>query len=286
MRAAAIAWNGRETLAIETSAGYVPIEVINENERAEWRLTLQELLDNGEWERLCAWHREGGGRKLEAYDTIPFEAARSAPLLRQPRKIVGVGMNYIEKLAEMKGNREDADPVLFAKPDTSLIGPGEAIRLPWQSAKVTAEAELVIVIGKRVRDLPEDRAPEAIAGFVCSLDMTAADILAENPRYMFRAKSFDTFCSVGSQILTREELPSWEALEVETALNGKAKHRNTVDRMLYSPHYIISFLSKVMTLLPGDVILTGTPGSVVVSPGDVVACRIAGFAELTNPVAK
>lgn len=286
MKTAVICWNGQETTAIETSAGYVTLSVINERENAAWSTSLIELLESGQWERLRAWHREEGARRLEAYDAIAPDAAQPAPLLRQPRKIIGVGMNYIEKLAEMKGNREDADPVLFAKPDTSLIGPGEAIRLPEQSAKVTAEAELAIVIGKRCRNVTEAEAASVIAGFACSLDMTAADILAENPRYMFRAKSFDTFCSLGSQLLSPDELPPWEALEVETVLNGRTVHRNTVSNMLYSPHYIVSFLSSVMTLLPGDMIMTGTPGSAVVAAGDTIACRVTGFSQLANPVAR
>ncbi|CAM3785295.1 fumarylacetoacetate hydrolase family protein [Cohnella lubricantis] len=286
MRAAAIVWNGRETAAIETRSGYVPVAAIQEQESAGWSCILHEMIENGQWDQLREWVRQGGAQRLEAYDAVPFSAATPAPLLRQPRKIIGVGMNYIEKLAEMKGNRENADPVLFAKPDTSLIGPGEVIRLPEQSAKVTAEAELAIVIGKRCRNVSEADAPAAIAGFACSLDMTAADILAENPRYMYRAKSFDTFCSIGSQLLSPDELPSWEDLEVETVLNGSIKHRSVVSRMLYSPPYIISFLSKVMTLLPGDIILTGTPGSVVISPGDVVECRITGFASLANSAVK
>lgn len=284
MRAAAVRIGDRETLAIETRSGYVPIALINATGEAAWSETFPELIVSGEWERLSAWHKNGGAKRLDSFEAIPFSSVQSVPLLRHPRKIIGVGMNYREKLAEMKGNREDADPVLFAKPDTSLIGPGEKILLPAQSSTVTAEAELAIVIGKMCRNVTEAEAAAFIAGYACSMDMTAADILAENPRYMFRAKSFDTFCSLGSQLLSPEEIAPRERLEVETVLNGIVVHRNTVSSMLYSPHYIVSFLSAVMTLLPGDVIMTGTPGSVTISPGDLAECRITGFAALANPV--
>jgi len=284
MKAASIRLNGTETAALESEAGFVPIGTVNERLGGEWSTTVEEWLQRGEWDRLRAWYEGGGFRRLAELPAIPIEEADLAPLVRRPRKIIGVGMNYREKLEELRGNREGADPVLFAKPDTSLIGPGDPIRLPHQSSRVTAEAELAVVIGAACKDADEEGAERAIAGYAASLDMTAADILADNPRYMYSAKSFDTFCGLGSQLVTPDEAPAPEKLFVETWLNGAIAHRNSVSKMLYPPSYIVSFVSQVMTLLPGDVILTGTPGSVPISRGDTVECRIVGLRSLSNPV--
>jgi 2-keto-4-pentenoate hydratase/2-oxohepta-3-ene-1,7-dioic acid hydratase in catechol pathway len=118
------------------------------------------------------------------------------------------------------------------------------------------------------------------------LDMTAEDILRKNPRYLTRAKSFDTFFSFGPEFVTTDEVGELEELEVATVLNGEVRRRNTVSNMTFSPYRLVSFHSQVMTLLPGDVISTGTPGAVVVQEGDVAECRIGGFKPLANPVVR
>lgn len=123
-----------------------------------------------------------------------------------------------------------------------------------------------------------------VAGYTTSLDMTAKEIHARNPRFMQRAKSFDTFLSLGSCLSTPDEYVDLPNLKVETVLNGEVMHHNTVNRMIFSPSYLISFLSRMMTLHPGDIILTGTPGSVVIEAGDEVECRIAELKTLSNPV--
>jgi 2-keto-4-pentenoate hydratase/2-oxohepta-3-ene-1,7-dioic acid hydratase in catechol pathway len=114
--------------------------------------------------------------------------------------------------------------------------------------------------------------------------MTAEDILRKNPRYLTRSKSFDTFFSFGPELVTPDEIEDVEALEVSTVLNGEVGRTNTVSSMIFSPRWLVSFHSRVMTLLPGDVISTGTPGAVVIDDGDVVECRITGFEPLSNPV--
>jgi 2-keto-4-pentenoate hydratase/2-oxohepta-3-ene-1,7-dioic acid hydratase in catechol pathway len=158
--------------------------------------------------------------------------------------------------------------------------------LPAQSERVTAEAELALVIGREARDVPEEDAPSVVAGFTTVLDMTAEDILRKNPRYLTRAKSFDTFFSFGPELMTPDEIAGVEALEVSTVLNGEVRRINTVSNMTFSPWWLVSFHSKVMTLLPGDVISTGTPGAVVIQEGDVAECRITGFEPLSNPVVR
>jgi 2-keto-4-pentenoate hydratase/2-oxohepta-3-ene-1,7-dioic acid hydratase in catechol pathway len=149
---------------------------------------------------------------------------------------------------------------------------------------VTAEAELAIIIGREAKDVSEEDAPSVVAGFTTVLDMTAEDILRRNPRYLTRSKSFDTFFSFGPELVTPDEIEDVEALEVSTVLNGEAWRSNTVSSMIFSPWWLVSFHSQIMTLLPGDVISTGTPGAVAIQDGDVVACRITGFEPLSNPV--
>ncbi len=172
------------------------------------------------------------------------------------------------------------------RPDTTIIGPGEKIRLPEQSEKVTGEAELGLVIGREAKDVSEEEAPSVVAGLTTVLDMTAEDILRKNPRYLTRSKSFDTFFSFGPQLVTLDEVGEIENLTVATVLNGEVQRENVVSNMTFSPWFLVSFHSKVMTLLPGDVISTGTPGAVEIGDGDVISCRIDGFETLSNPVVR
>jgi 2-keto-4-pentenoate hydratase/2-oxohepta-3-ene-1,7-dioic acid hydratase in catechol pathway len=143
-----------------------------------------------------------------------------------------------------------------------------------------------LIIGREAKDVPEEDVPSVVAGFTTVLDMTAEDILRRNPRYLTRAKSFDTFFSLGPELVTPDEIADVEALEVSTVLNGEVRRSNTVSNMTFSPWWLVSFHSRVMTLLPGDVISTGTPGAVVIQEGDVAECRITGFEPLSNSVVR
>jgi 2-keto-4-pentenoate hydratase/2-oxohepta-3-ene-1,7-dioic acid hydratase in catechol pathway len=160
------------------------------------------------------------------------------------------------------------------------------VMLPAQSERVTAEGELAVVIGREAKNVSEEEAPSVVAGFTTVLDMTAEDILSRNPRYLTRAKSFDTFFSFGPELVTPDEIEDVDALEVATVLNGKVHRSNTVSNMTFSPWFLVSFHSRVMTLLPGDVISTGTPGAAVIQDGDVAECRITGFEPLSNPIVR
>jgi 2-keto-4-pentenoate hydratase/2-oxohepta-3-ene-1,7-dioic acid hydratase in catechol pathway len=138
------------------------------------------------------------------------------------------------------------------RPDTTIIGPGDKIRLPEEVGRVTVEAELTVVIRRRARDVCEDEAPSVVAGYTTVLDMTAEDILRKNPRYLTRAKSFDTFFSFGPHLLTPDEVGEVEELEVATLLNIEVRRRDTVSNMTFSPYRLVSFHSRVMTLLPSN----------------------------------
>ncbi len=201
-----------------------------------------------------------------------------APVL--PSKIIAVGKNYAAHAREM-GSEVPAAPLIFLKPSTSVIGPGEPISLPWQSEHVEHEAELAVVIGRLCRDVPEERVPEVVFGYTCANDVTARDLQASDGQWT-RAKGFDTFCPLGPWIETDLEL---DDLAVECTVNGQVRQSGTTAEMVRDVAELVSWISSVMTLLPGDVILTGTPAGVgPIAAGDEVSVSIAGIGTLTNPV--
>lgn len=266
--------------ALVLPQGYVPLDALNAHAGSDWPITLPELLDGGRFGALHAWAR----REPDALKDAPAVAgARPGPLLRHPRKILGVGLNYAEHAGDL-GERRPDEPATFMKPATTIVGPGDEVVLPPQSQRTTGEAELGLVIGRRCRDLGEDEALGAVAGVVPIIDMTAEDILQRNPRFLTRAKSFDTFFAFGPHLVTLDEVGELAPLEVRTTLDGVAERRNTVANMMFSPRTLVAFFSQVMTLEPGDVISTGTPGAVVLRHGATIGCSIPGVGEIACPV--
>jgi 2-keto-4-pentenoate hydratase/2-oxohepta-3-ene-1,7-dioic acid hydratase in catechol pathway len=284
MRLATANIGGNEIAVVVHGGCAVPVAEIPNT--GGWPTGLLSLIEDGlvhdlgrRWDALSEKEQEDLAAR-----SIPVANLAYAPLYRRPRKIWGIGLNYAEHAGDLDEVSPSEEPASFMRPDTTIIGPGEQIRLPEQSQRVTAEAELAVIIGKEAKDITEGEAPLAVAGFTTVLDMTAEDILRRNPRYLTRAKSFDTFFSFGPELLTMDEVGGVEGLEVSTVLNGEVRRTNTVSNMTFSPWFLVSFHSRVMRLLPGDVISTGTPGAVVVREGDVAECRISGFEPLANPV--
>lgn len=284
MKLSTIKVNGKELAALAVDSGLVLVKTVNEAEGTDLSTELFELIRLGELEQLTEWYNGGGKEKLDRLTAIPYAEAEYGPLYRQPRKIWGIGLNYVKDAAELEAADPNDEPVSFMKPDTSLIGPLDAIRIPPEAGKITAEAELGIIIGKTCKNITEADVYNVIAGYTTTIDVTAADIHARNQRYLTRAKSFDTFFSFGPQFITKDEFPDPLEINVETAVNGEVAHRNKVFNMKFRPWFAVAFHSRVMTLLPGDIIMTGTPGAVVIRDGDVVECRIDGFEPLLNPV--
>lgn len=286
MRLATIKTGDTETAAIVFCSGALPLGAVNAVSDTAWPTDLLSLLEQGLLRDLWTWFRSLDGDALDVFagSLIPPEQISYGPLYRKPRKIWGIGLNYAEHAGDLSETAPSEEPASFMRPDTSIIGPGDEIKLPPQSDRVTGEAELGVVIGWEAKDISERAVPSVIAGFTTILDMTAEDILRRNPRYLTRSKSFDTFFSFGPQLLTPDEVGELGELEVQTLLNGEVLRRNTVSSMMFSPSWLVSFHSKVMTLLPGDVISTGTPGAVVIEDRDVLGCRIDGFEPLYNPV--
>ena len=198
----------------------------------------------------------------------------------RPSKIIGIGRNYLEHAREL-GNEIPLVPILFFKPPTGLIASGDTIVLPSVSTRVEFEAEIGVVIGKRVRDVDQGGAERAIGGFVCVNDVTCRDLQKTDGQWG-RAKGFDTFCPVGPKVASGLD---WRALELICRVNGVQRQRARSSDMHFSIPELISFLSGIMTLEPGDLIATGTPaGTAPLKHGDVVEVEIPGVGILSNPV--
>jgi 2-keto-4-pentenoate hydratase/2-oxohepta-3-ene-1,7-dioic acid hydratase in catechol pathway len=275
--------DGAEPAALVRPSGAVLLTAVNEALGTTWAGTVQELLELGELDALRTWV---GGAPSGLLDelAIPQDQLVYAPLYRRPRKIWGIGLNYVEHAADLSEKAPSTEPASFLKPDTAIIGPGDAIRIPPQSQRTTAEGELGVIIGRECRDVDEADAASVVAGFTTIVDMTAEDILEKNPRYLTRSKSFDTFFSFGPELVTVDEVPDVDALEVATIHNGEVHRRNVVSNMTFRPWWLVAFHSRVMTLLPGDIISTGTPGAAHIRPGDTAGCSIVGFRDLSNTV--
>lgn len=271
--------------AVILPGGAVPVNEIQGTSSSGWPADLLSLLEDGSFQELKAGY-DDRGMENQTGDLVPLDRVSYAPLHRRPRKIWGIGLNYVEHASDLNETTPSEEPASFMRPDTTIIGPGEEILLPEQSKKVTGEAELGLIIGRKAKDVSEEEAPSVVAGLTTILDMTAEDILRRNPRYLTRAKSFDTFFSFGPQLVTLDEVGEIGDLKVATVLNGEPRRENRVSNMTFSPWFLVSFHSKVMTLLPGDVISTGTPGAVEIRDGDVLSCWVEGFEPLFNPVVR
>lgn len=284
MRLTTLRLDGAEPGALVRPGGAVPLTTLNDASGTDWPATVQELLERGRVGELRDWVAGQDAARLDGL-ALPQEQLVYAPLYRRPRKIWGIGLNYVEHAADLSETAPSTEPASFLKPDTAIIGAGDPIRIPPQSQRTTAEGELGVVIGRECRDVDEADAPSVVAGFTTIVDMTAEDILEQNPRYLTRSKSFDTFFSFGPELVTVDEVDDVDALEVATIHNGQVHRRNVVANMTFRPWWLVAFHSRVMTLLPGDVISTGTPGAVHIRSGDTAGVQITGFRELTNPVA-
>lgn len=201
-----------------------------------------------------------------------------APVL--PSKIVAVALNYKAHAAE-QGKPLPAEPLFFLKPSTAVIGPGEAIELPPGVGRVDHEAEVGLVIGRRASRVPADRAAEYILGVTCVNDVTARELQKKVGHYT-RPKGFDTFAPVGPCIALGLD---WSDLRVQSWVNGTLRQDSTTADLIFPVPELVAFISSVMTLLPGDIISTGTPSGIgPLTAGDTVRVRVEGVGDLTNPV--
>jgi 2-keto-4-pentenoate hydratase/2-oxohepta-3-ene-1,7-dioic acid hydratase in catechol pathway len=197
-----------------------------------------------------------------------------------PSKVVCVGKNYADHAAEL-GIALNDEPTIFFKPSSAIIGPGDAIILPTQSQQIELEAELTIVIGQMAKNVSEDDALDYVWGFTIANDVTARDLQFSDDQWA-RSKAFDSFCPLGPWIET-EFIPDGQL--IESRINGEVRQSASIDLMLHNVPKIISYVSHNMTLLPGDIILTGTPAGIAkINSGEIVECEIEGIGNLVNPV--
>ncbi|WIB76280.1 fumarylacetoacetate hydrolase family protein [Curtobacterium sp. MCPF17_002] len=213
-------------------------------------------------------------------ERVPLRDAKLlAPVI--PRsKVIGVGLNYAEHASEMD-ERSGDDPVVFLKPNTSVIGPEDPIRLPAGIGRVDHEGELAIVIGSLAKNVAREDFASVILGYTIANDVTARDLQARDGQWT-RAKGFDTFCPLGPAIETEID-PS--DIRIETRVDGDLRQVGSTSEMVHDIPFLIEFISSIWTLLPGDVILTGTPAGVgEIRDGEVVEVTISGLGTLKNPV--
>ncbi|MFJ8585418.1 fumarylacetoacetate hydrolase family protein [Streptomyces sp. NPDC093595] len=216
---------------------------------------------------------------------VPLSRVRLLPPVL-PNKVVAIGRNYAEHAAEL-GNEVPEVPVAFFKPTTSVIGSGDAIEYPSFSRELHHEAELAVVIGRMCREVPRERVKDVIFGFTCANDVTARDVQQREKQWA-RAKGFDTSCPLGPWVETGiEPAAVAEGLAVQCTVNGEQRQLGRTSDMVRSVEDLVVHISEAMTLLPGDVILTGTPAGVgPLNVGDEVAVTIEGIGTLTNKVIK
>jgi len=231
-----------------------------------------------------------GGDRVQVMEGNPFGAIVTtkeyyalaevqvlAPVL--PGKVIAVGLNYSAHAAERSKDVPE-EPMIFMVSPTSVVGPGEPVILPYANT-VEHEAELVVVIGREGRDIPEDRALDYVLGYTCGNDVSDRD-LQKKDRQFTRAKSFHTFKPMGPYIVTGLDPGN---LAIQCRVNGELKQDATTAQLIHSVPKLISFISQVMTLYPGDVIFTGTPAGVSpIHPGDLMEIVIEGIGVLANPV--
>ncbi|MBE0448120.1 MAG: fumarylacetoacetate hydrolase family protein [Actinobacteria bacterium] len=197
-----------------------------------------------------------------------------------PSKIVAIGLNYIDHASEL-GMESHKEPILFLKPPSTILSTGDSIIYPEMSKQVEYEAELAIVIKSITRHVSADQSGERILGYTCANDVTARDLQKKDIQWT-RAKSFDTFAPIGPCIATGIDPDN---LKIELRLNGEVKQSSNTSNMHFKPDFLVSFISHIMTLCPGDLILTGTPPGVgPMSPGDKVEVTIEGIGTLSNKV--
>ena len=228
-----------------------------------------------------------GGVRLTGSRFPLAEVRLLAPVL--PSKVVAAGRNYASHVREMNGEPpakgpapSNAEPVIFLKPSTSVTGPGDAIKYPVKiTDRVDFEGELAVIIGRLCRQVPRERAEEVVFGYTCANDVTARDLQARDGQWT-RAKGFDTFCPLGPWIETGTNPTD---LELTTTVNGEVRQQARTSELLCDVPGLIAHVSQVMTLLPGDVLLTGTPAGVgPLTDGDEVSVTIESIGTLTNRV--
>ena len=298
MRLATIKLDGRETAGIVTETGVLPIACLNAAKGTVWKEDLFDLIETQQLKSLTKWYNGGGKEELESVPgVIPQEEVVYAPLYRNPKRIFGIGLNYVDHAGDIGMAAPQGFPGSFFKMADTLVGPGDDICLPKlkEACRTTAEAELGVILGKDCRDVSEENWMDAVAGYTTILDMTEESILKGNefvqgnPRYLTIVKNFPTFFSFGPELVTPDEVPDVLKLEVQSVHNGEVYAKNVVANMTHRPARLVYLHSSIQGWYAGDVLSTGTPRAFPLADGDIAECRITGpdgfeMRPLVNPV--
>ena len=298
MRLATIKLDGAEIAGIVTPQGILPIKAVNAQKGTAWAETMFALIETGQLRGLTDWYNATGRAECASIPgVVPYDKAVYAPLYRNPKRIFGIGLNYVDHAGDIGDAAPQGFPGSFFKMADTLIGAGDEIHLPAlkEAQKTTAEAELGVILGKQCRDVSEENWLDAVAGYTTILDMTEESILKGNdfvkgnPRYLTIVKNFPTFFSFGPQLVTPDEVPDVLKLEVQSVRNGEVYAKNMVANMTHRPARLVSLHSSIQGWYPGDVLSTGTPRAFALADGDTAECRIVGpdgftMEPLQNPV--
>ena len=298
MRLATIQYNNAEIAGIVTSKGILPVAALNEAKGTSYKTDMMSLIQAGEIPAMTGWYNNSGKAELESMaGLVPSGQVVYAPLYRNPKRIFGIGLNYVDHAGDIGSAAPTGFPGSFFKMADTLVGPGDEIKLPKlkEAQKTTAEAELGVIMGRDCRDVSEESWQDAIVGYTTILDMTEESILKGNdyvkgnPRYLCIVKNFPTFFSFGPELVTPDEVPDVLKLEVQSVHNGEVYAKNVVANMTHRPDRLVALHSSIQGWYAGDILSTGTPRAFHIQDGDMAECRIVGpdgFAmrPLLNPV--
>lgn len=278
MKLCTVDFEGSKFAAILKGDQLLPVSDVNVKRGTRYSSNLLELIGDPDSAAL-------GDLSKDLAATIPLAEARLCIPYERPGKVWCVGLNYKTHAEDLNEEQPD-EPGSFMKPSSSFFEPGGEIVLPPErlTRDVDAEGELALVFSKRCKNVPVEDVPTVLFGYTTALDMTALDILAKNTRYLQRSKSFDTFFSFGPIIVTKDEVPNVEDVEVITSRNGKEFSRDYVRNMRHSPFRLASFHSEVMTFEPGDILSTGCPKGARIKSGDTVEAQVTGVGRLSATV--
>ena len=298
MRLATIKLNNKEVAGIVAGKGILPVAELNRQTGSSWKEDMMSLIQAQEIPAMTKWYNEGGKEEIEKLEGIvPKAEVVYAPLYRNPKRIFGIGLNYVDHAGDIGSAAPQGFPGSFFKMADTLIGPGDEIHLPTlkEAQKTTAEAELGVIMGKDCRDVSEENWLDAVVGYTTILDMTEESILKGNdfvkgnPRYLCIVKNFPTFFSFGPELVTPDEVPDVLKLNVQSVHNGEVYAENVVSNMTHRPARLASLHSSIQGWYAGDILSTGTPRAFHIQDGDVAECRIQGpdgfeMEPLKNPV--
>ena len=298
MRLATIKLNNKEVAGIVAEKGILPVAELNRQTGSSWKEDMMSLIQAQEIPVMTKWYNEGGKEEIEKLEGIvPKAEVVYAPLYRNPKRIFGIGLNYVDHAGDIGSAAPQGFPGSFFKMADTLIGPGDEIHLPTlkEAQKTTAEAELGVIMGKDCRDVSEENWLDAVVGYTTILDMTEESILKGNdfvkgnPRYLCIVKNFPTFFSFGPELVTPDEVPDVLKLNVQSVHNGEVYAENVVSNMTHRPARLVSLHSSIQGWYAGDILSTGTPRAFHIQDGDIAECRIQGpdgfeMEPLKNPV--